>query len=252
MTIDVYTATGTKKGTMELPKGLFGVRVNKGLNHLALVRQQGNRRRAIAHAKGRGEVIGSTKKIFQQKGTGNARRGPIRSPVMRGGGKAFGPKKWRNFERAMPKNMRRAALFSSLSLKAKENVIIGLESYPDTVKTKTFMTLLKKLPVPIGRRIVIVMPAKHKGLEFSARNVPGVKTLLANYLNPEDVLGAYAMIFLTDAFKVAEETFGKKEGKVVAAEGESVEKKSTKKTTSSKSTKKNKTSSKSSSSSIPS
>jgi ribosomal protein L4 len=89
--------------------------------------------------------------------------------------------------------------------------IFGLENYPETVKTKTFMTLLQKLPVPLGRRIVVVIPAKHKGLELSARNIPNVKTLLANYLNPEDVLGAYAMIFLTDAIKVAEETFGKKE-----------------------------------------
>lgn len=210
MTIDVYTSTGTKKGTMELPLQLFGARINKGLMHLAVVMQQGNRRSAVAHAKSRAEVVGSTKKLFQQKGTGNARRGPGRSPILRGGGKAFGPKKHANFERSMPKKMRRAALFSALSLRAKNGEIVGLESYPEDIKTKTFAALIKKLPVPFGRKIVFVLPSKHQGLELSARNVPGIKTITANYLNAEDILTAHALVFMTDAVKVAEETFGGK------------------------------------------
>lgn len=213
MKIDVYTSTGTKKGTLDLPEAIFGARINKGLIHLALVRQQGNRRLAVAHAKSRGEVVGSTKKLYQQKGTGNARRGPIRSPLMRGGGKAFGPKKSANFTRSMPKKMRRAALFSSLSMQAKNGKILGLENYPAETKTKTFVTLLKKLPVPFGRAIVVVTAGKHESLERSARNVPNVKTLPAGYLNPEDVLRAHSIIFLTDAVKVAQETFGQKERK---------------------------------------
>jgi len=210
MSIDVFTSSGAKKGTMDLPASVFGAKINKGLMHLAVMIQQGNRRAPIAHAKGRGEVVGSTKKVYQQKGTGNARRGPIRSPLLRGGGKAFGPKKWRNFERTMPKKMRRAALLSSLSLRAKEKAILGLESYPEDIKTKTLATLLKKLPVPFGRFLIIVTPGRHKGIELSARNIPNVKTLFAQYLNPEDVLKAHAIIFLTDAVKVAEETFGRK------------------------------------------
>ncbi len=207
MKIDVYTATGVKKGSVELPAAMFEATINKGLMHLALVRQQSNRRHSIAHVKHRGEVVGSTKKIFQQKGTGNARRGAIRSPLMKGGGKAFGPRKDSNFVKEMPKKMRRAALFSCLSLRASEGAILGLESYPDEVKTKTFMNLLKKLPVEIGRKITIVMAAHQRGLELSARNVPRVKTILAQYLNPEDVLGSQRIIFLVDALKVAEQTF---------------------------------------------
>ncbi|MSR67910.1 50S ribosomal protein L4, partial [Candidatus Peribacteria bacterium] len=157
----------------------------------------------------RGEIVGSTRKMFQQKGTGNARRGPIRSPLLKGGGKAFGPRNEANFIKNMPKKMGRAALFSCLSLRAKEGVIIGLEDYGDDVKTKTFMALLKKLPVEYGRRILFVLPGRHRGLELSARNVPRVKTIFAPYLNPEDVLGSKHIVFLKEAVQVAEDTFVK-------------------------------------------
>jgi large subunit ribosomal protein L4 len=208
MKIDLFTATGTKKGSMELPARLFEAKINKGLMHLALVRQQSNRRYPIAHVKHRGEVVGTTKKAYAQKHTGAARRGALRSPLLRGGGKAFGPRNEANFQKDMPKKMRRAALFSCLSLKAKEGAIIGLENYPDEVKTKTFVDLLGKLPVDIGRRIVVVTAGRHRGVELSSRNIPRVKAIFAQYLNPEDILSARHIIFLADAVKAAEETFG--------------------------------------------
>jgi large subunit ribosomal protein L4 len=231
MKIDVFTATGTKKGSMDLPAALFEAPINQGLMQLAVVRQQSNRRHPIAHARHRGEMVGSTKKMYQQKGTGRARRGPIRSPLMKGGGKSFGPRNEANFTKEMPKKMRRNALFSCLSLRAKEGAILALESYPaEQVKTKTFVELLKKLPVELGRRITIVIPARHRGLELSARNVPRVKTLLAPYLNPEDILSSKKIIFLVDAVAVAEKTFiEKKEPKAPKATKESKEPKETKK-----------------------
>lgn len=207
MKIDVYSATGTKNGTVDLPASLFEAPINKGLMHLALVRQQSNRRHPIAHVKTRGEVAGSTKKVYQQKGTGRARRGPIRSPLLRGGGKTFGPRNNANFTKDMPKKMRRAALFSCLSFSAQQGSVMAIENYPDEVKTKSLAMLLKKMPVELGRRIVIVLPAHHRGLELSARNIPRVKTLLASYLNPEDILSAKHLIFMVDAIKVAEQTF---------------------------------------------
>ncbi len=208
MQISVYTAKGTKSGSLELPAGLFEATINKGLMHLALVRQQSNRRIAIAHVKHRGEVVGSTKKIYKQKHTGQARRGPIRSPLMKGGGKAFGPRNDANFTKDMPKKMRRAALFSCLSFRAQqEGVLLGLENYPDEVKTKTFISLFEKLPVTHGRKIIFVVPEKHRAFELSARNVPGVKVLSVQYLNPEDLLGATNIVFFTDAVKKAEEIF---------------------------------------------
>lgn len=207
MGIDVYSATGQKTGTKELPSVFMG-RINEGLMHQALMRQQGNRRAPIAHAKSRGEVVGSTKKMYDQKHTGRARRGPGRSPLLRGGGKAFGPKSVRNFETHMPLKMRHAAMASCLSFLAKNGRIVGLESYGDTVKTKTLSTMLKKMPVELGRRIVVVIPGAHKGMELSARNVPNLKTLQVSYLNPEDLLTARSVIFLTEAIDKAQEMLG--------------------------------------------
>lgn len=207
MKIDVYTATGTKKGTRELPEGLFGTRVNMDLMHQAVLMQQGNRRAPIAHAKKRSEVQGSTKKVYGQKHTGNARRGPIRSPLLKGGGKAFGPKKDANFTRDMPRAMRHAALRSCLSVQAKNGVILGLEDYPETIKTKAFHDLLKKLPVQVGRRLLFVVPAKHDALWMSSRNIPRVKVLRADYLNPEDVLLAKSIIFVGDSIDRAAKVF---------------------------------------------
>jgi large subunit ribosomal protein L4 len=207
MQIDLYSATGTKKGSLELPAALFEATINKGLMHLAVVRQQSNRRMPIAHVKHRGEIVGTTKKAYAQKHTGRARRGALRSPTMRGGGKAFGPRNDANFRKEMPKKMRRAALFSCLSLRAKEGAIIGLENYPEDAKTKNFVSLLQKLPLDIGRRIMVVTAGRHSKLELAARNVPKVKTVFAQYLNPEDVLLAQKIIFLEDAVKLAEETF---------------------------------------------
>lgn len=209
MKVDLYSATGQKKGSLELPASLFEGNVNRGLMHLALMRQQSNRRHPIAHVLHRGEIVGTTKKAYAQKHTGNARRGALRSPIMRGGGKAFGPRNEANFRKEMPRKMRRAALISCLSLRAKEGAVIGLENYPEDPKTKNFVGLLKKLPLEIGRRIVVVTAGRHVKLELAARNVPNVKTLFAQYLNPEDILLAKKIVFLSDAVKTAEDTFMK-------------------------------------------
>ncbi|MDO8648598.1 MAG: 50S ribosomal protein L4 [Candidatus Peregrinibacteria bacterium] len=210
MTIDVYTATGSKKGTLTLPASLFEAPIRQGLMHQALVLQQSNRRGPIAHVKTRGEVAGSTKKLYAQKHTGRARRGSIRSPLLRGGGKAFGPRNKANFWKNMPKAMRHAALCSSLSFQAKRGGVIALESYPDSAKTKEMASLLGKLPVSIGRRILIVVPEAHRGISLSTRNIPGVKTILAQYLNPEDVLVSRSIVFLSGAIEKADAIFARK------------------------------------------
>ena len=209
MTIDVYTSTGSKKGTATLPKAIFEAPINEGLMHQAVIRQQSNARTSGAHVKTRGEIQGSTQKLFRQKGTGRARRGSIRSPLLRGGSKAFGPRNVANFVKDMPKKMRRTALFSCLSSQAKNNVIIGLEKYEGEAKTKTMNDLLKKLPVDLGRKILIVTSEKNSAASLSAKNIPNVKVIIAAYLNPVDVLGARHIIFLVDAIKKVEEIFGK-------------------------------------------
>jgi large subunit ribosomal protein L4 len=211
MTIDVYSMTGQKGKSMELPESLFGADVNWGLMHQAVMLQQGNRRSSGAHAKTRGEVQGSTKKLFAQKHTGQARRGAVRSPLLRGGGKTFGPRNVANYERSMPKKMRHAALRSSLSLQAQKGNVIVLEGFADEIKTKTFAALLKKLPIEAGRKVLVVSPGKMKSLQLSARNVPSVTTVYASYLNPESVLNSRYLVFLVDSIKEAEAIFGKKD-----------------------------------------
>lgn len=207
--IDLYTAAGEKKGTLELPASLFGGKVNVALMHRAVAMQQSGRRRALAHVKTRGEVRGSTRKLFQQKGTGRARRGPIRSPLLRGGGRSFGPRKDRNFTKGMPKGQRRQALLSALAHVAQRGKILGLTEYTLEPKTKAFIALLSKLPVQKGRKILFVTPSRLEALDRGSRNVPGVRTLFASYLNPEDLLSAHAVVFLAEALKKAEEVFGK-------------------------------------------
>jgi large subunit ribosomal protein L4 len=214
MQVDLYSSTGAKKGSLELPASLFEAPINGGLMHQAVVMQQANRRASTAHTKSRGEVIGSTKKLFQQKGTGRARRGPLRSPLMKGGGKAFGSKKDRNYVQSMPRKMRHAALRSALSAQAKGKAIIGLEGLGNEMKTKAAYALLSKLPVQMGRKILLVTAAKDQKVTLSVRNIPNLKTLTAAYLNPEDVLAARFIIFMADSIAKAEEVFGAKKPRV--------------------------------------
>lgn len=210
MTIDVFSAAGQKTTQLTLPESLFGHDVNWGLMHQAVVRQQSNRRQSPAHVLTRSEVSGSTKKLFSQKHTGRARRGDIRSPTLRGGSKAFGPRNEKNYTKDMPKKMRHAALRSSLSLQAGKGVIAGLDAYGDSMKTKTLVTLLENMPIAEMRNVLIVSNGVHRSLLLSARNVPGITVMPASYLNPEAVLHARSIIFLTDAITEAEKLFGKK------------------------------------------
>ena len=210
MNIDVFSATGTKGKQLALPASLFGQEVNYGLMHQAVVRVQSGERQSPAHVLTRSEVSGSTKKLFTQKHTGRARRGDIRSPTLRGGSKAFGPRNVKNYTKDMPKKMRHAALRSSLSLQAGKGTIIGLESFGDAVKTKALVTLLGKMSIENVRNVLIVSKGVHKSLVLSARNVPGVTVVPASYLNPETVLHARSIVFLVDAIEEADAIFGKK------------------------------------------
>lgn len=210
MTIDVFSSTGQKGKQLTLPESLFGAEVNYGLMHQAVVRAQSGRRQSPAHVLTRSEVSGSTKKLFSQKHTGRARRGDVRSPTLRGGGKAFGPRNVKNYEKDMPKKMRHAALRSSLSLQAQKGTILGLESFGDAIKTKTLVTLLGKMSIKEIRNVLIVSKGVVKPLVLSARNVPGVTVVPASYLNPESVLHARSIVFLVDAIDEADAMFGKK------------------------------------------
>jgi len=206
MKVTVYSQTGEKKGDVTLNKDIFGHEVNEGLIHQMLVLQQANARSPIAHTKTRGEIRGGGRKPHRQKGTGRARFGSIRTRIHRGGGIVFGPRNTRNFTLAMPKKQRRKALFCTLSEKAKDNQVLVLDKYDaKEVKTKDFANMIGKLPVK--RNALFVIPEKNEIIQKSARNLPNVKTVLAGYLNIQDLLKYQSLIFLKDSLPKLEETF---------------------------------------------
>lgn len=207
MKLDLYNQKGEKTGTVEAPKKFFEVEFNEGLVHEALIRQEGNQRSGVvAHAKTKGEVRGGGRKPYAQKGTGRARQGSTRNPHMRGGGVTFGPRNVRNFKKMMPKKMRRLALFSALSEKARSNEIFVLDTFEGKApKTKDFQKMVKALPVK--RDAVFFMAEKNEVFEKSSRNLPNVKTILVNYLNIRDLRKYDNVIFLQDAIKKMETIF---------------------------------------------
>lgn len=206
MKVDLYSNKGEKKGSVDLNKSLFEAKINPDLMHRAVVRRLANKRNPIAHVQTRGEVKATTKKAFRQKGTGNARRGALSTTLLRGGAASHGPRNDRNFEVMMPKKERRAALFSSLSVKAKEKSIFALTDLGlKAPKTKDFVALLEKLPK--GKKYLFVLPAKDEVAEKSMANVPNVTYIKAQYLNPYDVLHADQVCFLEPSFKTLEDTF---------------------------------------------
>lgn len=208
MKFDLYSKTGEKKGTLEGRDEIFGVKPSRLLITRALNRQHDNARKGTAHTKTRGEISYSTKKIYAQKGTGNARHGARSANLFRKGGVTFGPRSNRNWETMMPKKQRRLALFSALSIKAQEKAIFCLEPYEGEMKTKPFAEMLKKLPPLKDRnRVLIVIDQKNPVVEKSSSNLIHAKTLLASYLNIADLLKYDALMFIGDGLKKTEEIF---------------------------------------------
>src|SRR5437667_2474420 len=144
-TAKVYGMDGSPKGSAELPEELFGQPVNEHLMWLSVKRHLGNQRQGTAKVKSKGEVSGGGKKPFKQKGTGRARQGSNTSPLMPGGGRAFGPRP-RDYRTEMPKRQRRAALVSALSLRANENAVSVIDALSlDKPETARVAALLRKL-----------------------------------------------------------------------------------------------------------
>jgi large subunit ribosomal protein L4 len=187
MQADVKNLKGETIRTVELPPEIFEAPINKDLMHQALVRQLANARLGTHSTKGRGEVSGGGKKPWKQKGTGRARQGSTRAPQWKGGGKVHTPKP-RSYRQAMPRQMRRAALRSALSVKAGDGQIVVVEDLNlDVVKTTAIAQTLVTL-VGEGQTALVLLPAKNEPVERSLRNLAHAKYLRANYLNIRDLL----------------------------------------------------------------
>jgi len=194
--VPVYSLTGEVVKHIEISDSVFAVPFNEAVVHQALVRQQANARQGTASTKTRGEVSGSTRKLYRQKHTGMARAGSIKSPLRRGGGIIFGPKP-RSYRQAMPKKMRRLALRCVLSAKARDGELKVVEQLKlDQPATKEMARILAALGVDSSALIVTSEPEEN--VVKSARNLAGIKTLPANILNVVDIL-SYKMLLMTEA-----------------------------------------------------
>jgi large subunit ribosomal protein L4 len=202
MKLVLKNMSGEQVGEVELSPTIFEVEPNTALMHQALMRQLANARQGNAKTKTRGEVNGSTKKMWKQKGTGRARQGSRKAPHWRKGGTVFGPQP-RSYAQAMPLKMRRAALRSALSVKARAQQIVVLDNLEmDSPKTKQFSSLLSVLEVPSSA--LVLLPEKNENVEKSVRNLPDVKYLRAQYLNIRDLFGYETLVMPKKALEVIE------------------------------------------------
>jgi large subunit ribosomal protein L4 len=206
MKIDVYTQTGTKlKTKIDLNDQIFGIRPNEDLMAQYVRVYQANQRQGTVKTKTRGEVRGGGRKPWRQKGTGRARHGSIRSPIWVGGGTVHGPQP-KDWSLKMPKKMRRKALFSALSQKAKEDDILVLNKLElKEIKTRELGEVLGNLPVK--DRTLIALDKVDENVILSARNLVGVETSQAKDLNAYDVLNTETIILPKSSLKILEETF---------------------------------------------
>ena len=206
MQVSVYSLSGEVVKQIEVSDNVFAVPFNEAVVHQAVVRQKANARQGTASTKTRGEVTGSTKKLYRQKHTGMARAGGKRSPTRRGGGITFGPRP-RSYRQEMPKKMRRLALRCALSAKVRDEELTVLEKLElEQPKTRQMEGILAALGVDSTALIVTGKPEEN--VVKSARNLVGVKTLPANILNVVDILSYKRLLMTEAAVRKAEELWG--------------------------------------------
>jgi len=206
MVVPVRNMAGEQIDEVELRPDIFEAPVNMSLMHQALVRQLANARLGTHKAKSRGEVNRTKRKWYRQKGTGRARHGSRNAPLFVGGGVAHGPRP-RSYQKRMPRKMRRAALRSALSVKAAEEQIVVLDRLElETPRTRDMVAVLRNLDV--DGSALILLPERNEAVEKSARNLPGVKTLQASYLNIRDLLKYEKVLMPLRALQVIESILG--------------------------------------------
>jgi large subunit ribosomal protein L4 len=205
---EVYDVTGKVIETIALSEKIFGVKSNPRLVAQAVRVYLANQRVGSASTKTRGEVEGSTRKIYRQKGTGRARHGGIRAPIFVHGGIAHGPKP-KDFSLDLPKKMKRAALFVALTEKAKTGTIKVLSDLQKIEpKTKPMAELLSKMELSGKRKkTLLVLDTKHENIIRSVRNIENVTYEYARQLHTYEVMQYQSIIFMKDALTEMEKIF---------------------------------------------
>jgi len=209
VSVTIYNTEGKKVGTAKLPPEIFDVKINPDLIQQAVITQRANARQILAHVKDRSEVRGGGKKPWRQKGTGQARHGSIRSPLWKGGGVTFGPRKERIFAKKINKKMKRKALFMVLTSKVEDNELILLDKLElKEPKTKLMTKVLENIFKENSKSVLVVIPKKNENIIRATRNIPKTKILRADSLNVLDLLSFKYLLMPEDAIKVIEKTYG--------------------------------------------
>lgn len=183
--VDVLNSAGEKVSETQLPDEIFSIPVKTSVLHEVVRSQLASRRKGTAASKTRSMVSGSTKKLFRQKGTGNARAGSVKSPLRKGGGVIFGPSP-RSYAYKVPKKVRKLALKMALSCKHEDKTLFVIDALElEEIKTKMLAAVLEALQLD---DILIVSDARETNLELSSRNIPDVKVIKTAGLNVYDIL----------------------------------------------------------------
>jgi len=191
--------------SVKLTDSIFAIEPNDHAIYLDVKLILANKRQGTHKSKERADISGSTRKIKKQKGTGTARMGSIKSPVLRGGGRVFGPKP-RNYGFKLNKKVKQLARKSALSYKAKNNSIVVLEDVNfEAPKTKEFVSLLNNLNL-LYEKVLFVLPSDNKNVFLSSRNIQGTKVVTADKLNTYDVLNANKLVLLEGSVQTIENT----------------------------------------------
>lgn len=203
----VYNLNGEVADQMELSAAVFDVPFNGAIVHQAMIGQLANKRQGTVSTKTRGEVKGSTRKLYRQKHTGRARRGDVKSPLLRGGGVVFGPEP-RSYRQSMPRKMRRLALKCLLSDKVREGNIRLLQEIDfEEPRTKAMIDILSSLGIDSSTLILTVQSAPN--VVKSATNLRDIKVLPSNLVNVLDLLSYEMLVATVPAIHNIEQIWGK-------------------------------------------
>ena len=210
MELSIYNSKGevTDK-KVNLDDSIFGIEPNEHVIWLDVKQYLANQRQGTHKAKERNEIAGSTRKLIRQKGSGGARRGDIKSPVLVGGGRVFGPKP-RDYSFKLNKKVKALARKSALSLKAKNNSIIVVEDLSfDTPKTKEFASLTKNLQLT-DKKLLFVLPGQNKNVYLSARNLQKVNVITASEINTYAIMNCGSLVMTESSIAAIDNLFNAK------------------------------------------
>lgn len=209
MELKVLNIEGKETGNkVTLSDAIFGIEPNDHAIYLDVKQFLANQRQGTHKSKQRNEVSGSTRKLHKQKGTGGSRKGSIKSPVFRGGGRIFGPQP-RDYSFKLNKKMKALARMSALSYKAKNNDIVVLEDFSfETPKTKNFVNLVSNLKLG-GTKALMVTANLDENLYLSSRNIQKSKVITASDINTYDLLNADKLVLTASSVKSIEDSFSK-------------------------------------------